>query len=106
MMQSIKSVFLCLCLFLPGQDPSEGWLVSASGNNAFKADFIRWMPKKKAFKAALKKMCQATWHMVCMCLCGWVGMWGVEEHGLRCHVQFHQPSAILQTSWTVKSRAL
>ena len=56
---------LCLSLFSPGQGPSESWLVSASGNNAFKADFIRRTPGRKAFKAALKEMCQATWHMLC-----------------------------------------
>lgn len=99
-------LFVSLCLFLPGQDPSEGWLVSASGNNAFKADFIRWTPKRKAFKVALKEIRQATWHMVCMCLCGWTGVRGVEGHGLRCHVQFHQPSVTFQTSCTVQLRAL
>lgn len=68
-MQSIKSVFsLSLCLFLPGQDPSEGWLVSANGNNDFKADFIRWTTMRKAFKAALKEMCQAT-SIWCVCIC-------------------------------------
>lgn len=34
--------FVSQYLFLSGQDPLEGWLVSASGNNAFKVDFIRW----------------------------------------------------------------
>lgn len=79
-------LFISLCLFSPGQRPSEVWLVSASRNNAFKADFIRWTPRRKAFKAALKEMCQATWHMVRTCLCGWVGVWVGEGYGLRCHV--------------------
>lgn len=51
-----KVFFLYLVLFVPAWSTSlRGLLVSASGNNAFKADFIRWTPRRKAFKAALKE---------------------------------------------------
>lgn len=92
-------------MFLPGQDSLEAWLVSASGNNAFKADFIRWTPGRKAFKAALKKMCQATCHVVCMCLRGWVGLPGVDgaQAKVSCSVSSTRP--VLHFKHHIKSRA-
>lgn len=91
-------------MFLPGQAPLEDWLVSASGNNAFKADFIRWTPGRKAFKAALKKMCQATCHVVCMHLPRWVGLLGVDGAQAKVSRSVSSTRPVLHFIHHIKSR--
>lgn len=86
-------IFLCLPRFVVVPSRSLRGL-AAIRNNAFKADFIRRTPRRKAFKAAVK----CVWHVVCMRLRGWP-YGGVHRHKWRCHVRFRQPKVQSRHVW-------
>lgn len=95
---------VCSCLV---KNPRRLGLYLPAETMLLKADFIRRAPSQNAFKAALKRTCQASCHMACTCFPGQVGVQGAEGapgEGVMFSI-ISRASAALQASRTRQCRA-